>query len=69
MATISKLRIKGVDYDIVDSTANSEIGSIKDNFLSKLEAMGIYATKSDVDSTFVKKDDISFENNTLIINK
>lgn len=69
MATVSKLRIKGVDYDIVDSTANSEIGSIKDNFLSKLEAMGIYATKDDVDSTFVKKDDISFENNTLIINK
>lgn len=69
MATISKLRIKGVDYDIVDSTANSEIGSIKDNFLSKLEAMGMYATKDDVDSTFVKKDDISFENNTLIINK
>lgn len=69
MATVSKLRIKGVDYDIVDSTANSEIGSIKDNFLSKLEAMGMYATKDDVDKTFVKKDDISFENNTLIINK
>lgn len=69
MATLSKIRINGVVYDIVDAKTQEDITSIKDSYLSKLEAMGMYVTKDEANKIYIKKDDVSYEDNTLIIEK
>lgn len=69
MANISKMRINGVVYDIIDTKTDTEITSIKENYLSKLEAMGLYVTKEEANKVYIKKDDVSYDDNTLIIEK